>query len=431
MALADITADPRLIDTTSQSGDFVVLHTLTTYSGVSLNRDFGNVPKTVQYGDALRMRVSPQCWNRAVREFFRTYAGESAEQAERSRLLPQQTARRLAGLGFPEEDCAVQGALMVAAAGMCVDDSDPARTRAIAYVPGNAPDRLAELAADVWDDTKDARHEMREKIDKAAARRARPAGKSSEASLDDHESDGEDGEAAGRSKAGKGDKEKGLSAPKSIPAQLARRAAAAFAPATAVELAIFGRMLTEVPDGTLYSAAQVAHAFSVDPLATVTDDWTAKDDWQDLGVFGAAGKGTTFLASGTLYRYAALDRRALRTTLARGTSAPEAERLARLGEQLFLTALTYATPSSARSRTGSSALPTLTIAATTDHPLTAAVCFESAIEAPAAVAASERLTGYLRRTQRHTPLLGGICRWLPPAGQPCPPLPATLTLEED
>ncbi|OEJ21413.1 hypothetical protein AR457_35575 [Streptomyces agglomeratus] len=419
MALTDIAADPRLIDTTSHDGAFVVLHTLTTYTGVSLNRDFSNLPKTVQYGDALRMRLSAQAKDRAARDLFRRYTDETVQATARSRYLPQQTARHLQGMRPSDDDVHAQAALIVAATGMQIDKSDTQRTRAIAYVPAQAPERLAELAADVWDDTQDARNKMREAIDKSLAARAKkiPAQKNT---------DSDTAEPSGR----KGPDTAGIAAPP-LPQHIIQRAQAAFAPGISAELAVFGRMLAEVPDATIYSAAQVAHAFSVDPIATIADDWTAKDDWQDLGVFGAAGKGTTFLASGTLYQYAALDRRAVRTTLSKSASPEETENLARLAEQLFITALTYATPSSARSRTGSTTCPTLTIAATTNYPFTAAPCFESAIEAPAAVTAAQRLAAYLRRSQRHTPLLGGTCRWLPPGGEPCPELPASLTCEDE
>ncbi|MFK0016304.1 type I-E CRISPR-associated protein Cas7/Cse4/CasC [Streptomyces sp. NPDC091027] len=421
MALADITTDPRLIDTTAHPGKFVVLHALTTYAGVALNRDFSNLPKSIQYGDAPRMRVSAQSKDRAARTFFRNYTGETVQATARSRYLPQQTARHLQSLGRAADEAHVQAALIVAAAGMQIDKANTERTRAIAYVPAQTPGRLAALASDVWDETEAARETMRAAIDKAVAKGSK--GQSSD-QADNAEPEPDD--PGGR----KGPETAGIGAPP-LPRSIIQRAEAAFAPGITAELAIFGRMLAEVPDGHVYSAAQVAHALSVDPLAMVSDDWTAKDDWQDLGVFGAAGKGTTFLASGTLYQYAALDRHALRATLARSTSPAETEEIARLAEQLFITALAYATPSSARSRTGSAASPTLTVAATTDFPFTAAPCFESSIEAPAAVVAADRLAQYLRRAQRHTPLQGGTVRWLPPAGEPCPEFPSVLVCEED
>lgn len=424
MALTDIAADPRLIDTTAYDGNFVVAHVLTTYTGVSLNRDFSNLPKSIQFGDAPRMRVSAQSKDRAMRTFFRHYTGETVQDTARSRFLPQQTARHLQALGHSLEEAHAQAALIVASAGMQIDKANTERTRAIAYVPAQAPERLAALASEVWDETSEARGKMGHAIAEAIAKRAKTSKSPADAGGEDADADAET--SGGR----KGPESAGIEAPK-LPQRIVGRAAAAFAPGTVAELAIFGRMLAEVPEGTVYSAAQVAHAFSVDPLAMITDDWTVKDDWQDLGVFGAAGKGTTYLASGTLYQYAALDRRALRRTLSKSATPAETEDLARLAEQLFVTALAYATPSSTRSRTGSAACPTLTIAAATDYPLTAAACFESAIEAPAAVTAAQRLTTYLRRAQRHTPLTGGICRWLPPADEDCPALPPVLACEDD
>lgn len=403
--LAPAGAPFRTLDTTTAPGDFVVVHSLTTVAGVCLNRDMDGLPKSMLYGGTERLRVSSQSLIRAAREWIRTHT-VSGEQGASSRLLPQQTALCLQNRGIDPADAVPAALLAVVAAGMSVDPAEPGKTRAMTYVSAGAPDRLAQVALTYWDDSGIQRNEMEERITAGMAVGPR---------------------ARGRKRPPQDDSGPAPDLADSLPIPMIAAARDAFAPGLSLEIALFGRFLTEIPGGRIPSAANVAHALSVDPHVLLTDDFTAVDDWQTGGVFGVGMLGAQHLSSGTLYRWACLNRRTLRTNLAAsGAEESQVEEAARRAEQLFTTAITYTLPKARSSRTGSAALPTLAIAATSDVPLTAAAAFETPIEPPAGEEAAARLAAYLTSAGR---LLGGTARWLSPTGSDAPGLPSVLTVE--
>jgi len=409
--LAPASAAPhRTIDTTGAPGPVVVVHSLTTLTGVCLNRDMMGLPKSVAIGGSERMRVSSQALIRAARTWIRTH-GTPGSDAASSRLLPQQTAQRLELRGIDPADALPAAALVVTAAGLSIDPAEPDKTRVMAYVPTTAPEVLADIVLHYWDNIKEQRQAMEDLITTAVAAASGGKGRGR------------------RSKTAKDEESSAAPAARpadSLPAAMVTAARDAYAPGLTLEIALFGRMLAELPDGRVTSAVSVAHGMSVDPMDLLTDEYTAGDDWQDGGTFGAGMIGEQYLCSGTLYRCAHLDRNALRRNLAASGADPATvEVSAQRAEQLFTTAITYALPNARSSRTGSAAWPTLAIAATTDAPLTAAAAFETPIAPPAGEQAAARLAAYLGAAG----LRGGTARWLSPTGAPAPQLPDTLTLE--
>ncbi|KUN58815.1 hypothetical protein AQJ46_41810 [Streptomyces canus] len=403
--LAPSAAPYRTIDTTAAAGDFVVVHSLTTVAGVCLNRDMDGLPKTLLFGGTERLRVSSQALIRPARTWIRAQSMVD-EQGVSSRLLPYQTALSLQERGIDPADAVPAALLVVLATGISVDPAEPDKTRAMTYVPAAAPTRLAEVMLTYWDDTSVARKEMETRIATAMRNGPRARGRKKPPPEDTPATDLTD----------------------SLPDVMVAAARKAFAPGLALEIALFGRFLAEIPGGRIRSAVSVAHALSVDPHVLLTDEFTALDDWNTGGIIGSVGMlGAQHLSSGTLYRWACLNRRQLRENLAAsGASHDEVEEAAQRAEHLFTTAITYTLPNARSSRTGSAALPTLSIAATSDIALTAAAAYETAIDPPAGEEAAERLTAYLTSAAH---LNGGTARWLSPTGADAPPLPDVLTVE--
>ncbi|WP_433892717.1 type I-E CRISPR-associated protein Cas7/Cse4/CasC [Streptomyces sp. CA-111067] len=391
------------IDLSGTPGPFVTVHTLTTLSGVGLNRDQLGRPKSIAIGGAERMRISSQAQVRAIRDAMRTSALPGEVPAANSRYLPREVSRRLQDTGTDPADADPAAALIVAAAGMSVDPADPHRTRAAVILPDTAPDVLAALVTLNWDNLREARDRAEDIITHAVA------------------------PAPGTKRPPKPGNPLHTAAAL-VPPAIAAQARDAFGPGRS-DIQLFGRMLTELPppNGHIRSAVAVAHGFSVDAMLTFADDFATRDDWNDLGVFASSMLGQQLLASGTLYRWAALDRRRLRANLAGTDPDPDiVEATARSMERRFLTAAVYTLPSAGKSRTGAAAWPTLTVAATCTLPLTAAAAFEDPVPAPAGTEAATRLARYLQRAH----LGGGIARWLPPNGEPVPAeLPGQLTVE--
>ncbi|WEH31947.1 type I-E CRISPR-associated protein Cas7/Cse4/CasC [Streptomyces sp. AM 4-1-1] len=391
------------IDLSEVPGPFVTVHSLTTLSGVALNRDQLGRPKSIAIGGVERMRVSAQAQVRAIRDAMRTSALPGEVPAANSRYLPREVSRRLQDTGTDAADADPAAALIVAAAGMSIDPAEPHRTRAAVSLPDTAPDVLSALVTLHWDVLQEAREKAEHIITGAVAPAPgtkRPPNPGNPLN----------------------------SAAALVPPAIAAQAREAFGPGRS-DIQLFGRMLTELPppNGHIRSALEVAHAFSVDAMAVFADDFATRDDWNDAGVFASSMLGQQLLASGTLYRWAALDRRLLRANLAdTDPDRDSVEANARTMERRFLTAATYTLPSTGKSRTGAAAWPTLAVAATCPLPLTAAAAFEDPVPAPAGIEAATRLARYLR----HAHLGGGIARWLPPNGETAPAeLPGHLTVE--
>jgi CRISPR system Cascade subunit CasC len=83
-----------------------------------------------------------------------------------------------------------------------------------------------------------------------------------------------------------------------------------------IDVALFGRMVTDDKSMSVEAACQVAHAISVHPVETDFDYYTAVDDQKDDEDESGAGMiGTVEFNSSTLYRYANLDVELLKENL--------------------------------------------------------------------------------------------------------------------
>lgn len=81
---------------------------------------------------------------------------------------------------------------------------------------------------------------------------------------------------------------------------------------TAVDIAMFGRMLASSPAFNVEAACQVAHAISVHPVVIEDDYFTAVDDLnKGLEDMGAAHIGETRFAAGLFYSYICINRELL------------------------------------------------------------------------------------------------------------------------
>ena len=75
----------------------------------------------------------------------------------------------------------------------------------------------------------------------------------------------------------------------------------------AVDLALFGRMLADLPEKNQFAACQVAHAISTHAVEREFDFYTAVDDLKPEDTAGADMIGTVEFNSACFYRYALID----------------------------------------------------------------------------------------------------------------------------
>lgn len=101
----------------------------------------------------------------------------------------------------------------------------------------------------------------------------------------------------------------------SAPAEVQQKAKKLLDGAKAVDVALFGRMLADLPQVNQHAACQVAHAISTHRVDREFDYFTAVDDKGDEDETGAGMIGQVEFNSATFYRYAVIDARKLAANL--------------------------------------------------------------------------------------------------------------------
>lgn len=243
---------------------FAEFHVIQNFAPSNLNRDDTGAPKDAMFGGYRRARVSSQCFKRAVR----TSAGSMAallpeERGVRTKKLRALLLKRLAERGHPEAQTQVATALE--AAGLKLDDDG--KTEYLLFLGNREIDAFADLVHSHW-----------EALTPTDA-------------------------AAGPDKGKRSKKEAKAAAPDDV-VKAARRLLDG---GKAIDLALFGRMLTDLPEANRHAACQVAHAISTHRVEREFDYFTAIDDLAEEGEPSAAMLASVEFNSATFYRYAVLD----------------------------------------------------------------------------------------------------------------------------
>lgn len=238
---------------------FVELHLIQNFAPSNLNRDDTGAPKDALFGGHRRARVSSQCFKRAVRLHSRHQQLLPAENsALRTKKLKDLLLARLAGRDTDEATLKIEAAL--AAAGLKLKDDG--KTEYLLFLGEQEIAGFAELIDSHWD----------ELVVNAA-----------------------------------GDKKSKKEAKAAVPPELAKKAKALLDGGKAVDIALFGRMLADLPEVNQDAACQVAHAISTHRVERDFDYFTAVDDVGGPDETGAGMIGQIEFNSATFYRYAALD----------------------------------------------------------------------------------------------------------------------------
>lgn len=240
---------------------FVEYHLIQNFAPSNLNRDDTGAPKDAVFGGYRRARVSSQCFKRAVRlqAAEHNLVPPEARGVRTKKLLDLLTAV-LEEKGRTDPKPRIEIAL--AAAGLQLDEKS--RTQYLLFLGQGEIDAFAALVNDHWDDL------------------APP-------------------DAAGDKKKSK--KEAKAAAPDAV----VRKARKLLDGGKAVDVALFGRMLADMPEANQDAACQVAHAISTHRVEREFDYFTAVDDQGDADESGAGMIGQVEFNSATFYRYAALD----------------------------------------------------------------------------------------------------------------------------
>ncbi|WP_399932244.1 type I-E CRISPR-associated protein Cas7/Cse4/CasC [Streptomyces kanamyceticus] len=307
---------------------YIDVHIVQTVPPANLNRDDQGNPKEAIYGGVRRSRISSQAWKRASRQHFDTQAPEP-DRATRTKRITNELITRITKTTSLDRDNASRiAATLLAQLGLSQGKKAGDTAYLLFYgnaqldaVAGLVTDRAAELAA-----------------------------------LND----------------------KALSeAVKELPV------AAAFKTGHPVGVALFGRMVADIPKLNVDAAVQVAHALSTHETQLEFDYFTAVDDQNEQDETGAGMIGTIGFNSATLYRYATVGFAQLAANLDGDTEAA-LDALDRFVDSFALSAPTgYQNSFAHRTR------PSLVaVVVRTDQPVNLVSAFEEPVAAEAGIQAN-------------------------------------------
>lgn len=302
---------------------FVELHILQNFAPSNLNRDDTGSPKDCEFGGYRRARISSQALKRAARDRFKhDLLVPEANLGSRSKRHHTKVVEHLVAMGHNQDD-----ALKVTLAGFGAvnilfvlpqKEDDETKSQYLVYAGPAELSRFAKVCHDEWSPL----HAAYEKT-WATAKNHQPS---------------KDSAAKAVAKAVKDKLSKALDAKDSA------------------DIALFGRMLADLPEKNIDAASQVAHALSTNKVSMEFDFYTAIDDWKPEDTSGADMMGTIEFNSACFYRYANLDMQQLLYNLG------DDEDLARRTLDAFLRAAVTAIPTGKQNSMAAQNAPSLVFA---------------------------------------------------------------------
>jgi CRISPR system Cascade subunit CasC len=315
----------------------IEIHLLQNFAPSNLNRDDTGSPKDADFGGHRRARISSQCIKRAVRNYFRDHELiPAANRAVRTKRLLDHVGARLEKPG--REAAAIKRAITcaLAAGGMKIDERS--LTEYLLFLGEGEVARFTDLVDEHFD---------------ALAQEPTPPAADS-----------------GKKKSAKKDKAEAKGA---APEAVQKAVPALLDGGKAADLALFGRMLADLPDKNVDAACQVAHAISTNKIHSMEMDYyTAVDDINNDNP-GADMIGTVEFNSACFYRYASLDvaelcggYRDAKKTRAFGLQGDT--ELAKITVDAFLRAFIHAIPTGKQNSFAAHNAPSLVFAVVRDGP---------------------------------------------------------------
>jgi len=243
---------------------FLELHMLQNFAPSNLNRDDTGSPKDCEFGGYRRARISSQCIKRSIRTEFKKNGLVPVEnQALRTKRLVSEVAGRLVLAGRDRD--AAEIVVVNAIGGLGLSVVDDQKTQYLLFLGTQELERITEACQAHWDTlcTRSTSEEIGKKAKKAA---------------------------------------KAV-----VPKEVADVLKAALDGGKAADLALFGRMLADLPEKNVNAACQVAHAISANRVQPEFDFYVAIDDLKPDDTAGADMIGTVEFNSACFYRYANVD----------------------------------------------------------------------------------------------------------------------------
>jgi len=252
------------------------LHIIQNFAPSNLNRNDTGAPKDCIFGGSRRARISSQCFKRAMREHFKENFTAQENLAERSTRLVEEIASQLEQSGKDKEEAKRIVETALAGIGLNMSKKDAEKTEYLLFFGREEIRKFTEICLENYD---------------ALLEVAPP---------DTSEMSAKDAKKA--SKAG------------SLP-QVSKTLLDAMDGGRAADLALFGRMLADLPVKNREASSQVAHAISTHKTGVEFDFFTAVDDLKPEDMAGSDHLGTVEFNSACFYRYANVNVEKLRENL--------------------------------------------------------------------------------------------------------------------
>ena len=306
----------------------IELHVLQNFVPANLNRDDTGAPKDCLFGGHPRARISSQCFKRAMRTEFRQAALLPQNMlAQRTAVAQGAIADRLVPMGHSSDESRAAAIMALQALGIKakekVKEDDPDKTSYLLFLAPSELDHVAQVIHDQWD------------VFHTNALTKEPEA------------------AGGRVKK----KDAALTLPRPLINELVR----ALDGKRAADLALFGRMIADLPGNNVEAACQIAHALSTHRVETEFDFFTAVDDLQPGDETGAEMLGTVGFNSACFYRYANIDTTQLTANLG-GDAALMQQTVA-----AFVQAMAHAVPTGKQNSMAAHNPPSLVLAVVRDR----------------------------------------------------------------
>lgn len=248
----------------------IEIHALQNFAPSNLNRDDTGAPKDAMFGGTRRARVSSQCLKRAMRQHFSELVKQAAltsyDIASRTKRVMDAIVENLTTRGKDKGEAEVKTKLALAAVEISVKDDG--KTEYLLFLGQREISGIADIILAKWDSI-------------TASEVVPTEGK----------------------KAGKAKKQAAQNADPDLKKALDE----VFNGGKALDVALFGRMLADMPKKNQHAACQVAHAISTHAVEREFDFYTAVDDLKPEDTAGADMMGTVEFNSACFYRYAVVD----------------------------------------------------------------------------------------------------------------------------
>ncbi|MBI5606513.1 MAG: type I-E CRISPR-associated protein Cas7/Cse4/CasC [Deltaproteobacteria bacterium] len=249
----------------------IEIHALQNFAPSNLNRDDTGAPKDALFGGARRARVSSQCLKRSIRQHFLGLVEQQAltkeDIAVRTKRVLDAISSALIEKGRDKTEATEKALLALAAIELSVKDDG--KSEYLLFLGQREISNIADVIHEKWDSI-------------AASETATPA----------------EGKKPGKAK---------KQAAQSADPELKKALEKIFNGGKALDVALFGRMLADMPEKNQNAACQVAHAISTHAVEREFDFYTAVDDLKPEDTAGADMMGTVEFNSACFYRYAVVD----------------------------------------------------------------------------------------------------------------------------